>query len=344
MPVVAVAESIRQSTLSEISEDELATNEVSVFLNKKFKYLEEGAEPSEHASQVSAKLLVDRCMMLNRLEQYQESVEVCNKVITRFSQTPFTELKAAVAIAHAIQANNLVSLKRYEEALISYDQSTQFLRQKKIDKAQHLIAQALLEKAEVLSEMHRVDDELALYSQIISEFGQSKDTQLQRNVATAYLNQAYVFSDLKRKKEMLYNLATVISHYASSDDTELKDMVAHAYNGRGFEYFLEAKKAWTTDNRAALQQLQLAKADFTHSVQLANSDETKAMVYGNQAYTLWLQGDAQQAEVKLKQALILDGSIFETTLDDIKQYPTPLDSGFKALLERLWKQYQDTKS
>ena len=337
IPVATFAESIKQSTFNEIPEDELAASEASVFLNKKFSYVEDGAEPSEDASRVSAKLLLDRCLMLNKLNQYQESVEACNKLTKRYAHTPFADSKMLVAMAHTVQADNLVKLKRYEEALIAYDFSIRFMRQEKKEKAQSFISEMLLDKAGVLGEMQRVDDELATYAQIINEFGQSRSTEVQRNVAIAYLNQAHVFYERDRKKEMLYNYETVIRDYASSGDMELQELVAQAYNGRGFEYFLMAKKVWGTDNTEALKRLVFAKADFTQGVKLAGSDETRAILYGNEAYTLWLRGDTQQAEVKLKQALILDGDyIFETTLEDIKHYPTPQDAGFKALLERLW--------
>lgn len=337
MPALSLAEGVQKAV-------QVDTRQEKIQLPKEQVNSSEGTEVE------ALEILFNQCRELNKQSQFNESLQICQQIITSYSGMLFDDVGLLLAAAYAIQTDNLIKLKRYEEALIALNISIKFLQQGKFsddtttEKAQYLIARGLLEKVRIFSELQRQDDEVTTYSEIINEFSHSKNSKIQLIVAAAYISQAYAFDELNRKHEALYNYNRVIQKYAevikkqaASGQTKIQELLVDAYIGRGYEYFLLAKQQWLIDHKKALQGLLLAQQDFIQAAKLTMVDETRAIIYGNEAYTFWLLGNEQQAEIKLKQALTLDGEyVYETTLEDIKQYPISQDAGFKALLEGLW--------
>lgn len=321
---------------------------VGVFVHAfKQKILPQHVQPRtvlKHDEEKQREDLFQRCKALHKQSQFNASFEVCQRFITHYESASTAdegEVQWLLLAAYALQTDNLLELKKYAEAIKSIDATIPMLyrvRGANELKAQEFIAEGKLKKAVLLSESSKNDNEqLALLTEVIGEFAPPTSPKMQRIVVFAYMQQAYLFDELKRKAEMQHNYDLVIKNYATNEQSSIRELVADAYLGRGFESFLMAKQQWTSDRKKALQLLSRAQQDFDQSFQFTQSDETRALLYGNQAYSFWLLGDTVQAELKLKQALMLDGEyIYQVTLDDIKQYPTSMDAGFKALLERLW--------
>lgn len=107
---------------------------------------------------------------------------------------------------------------------------------------------------------------------------------------------------------------------------------------------MEAKKAWE-DRGLALALLREAQTDL-----LAGLDRRAdcGMTRGNLAYVQCLLGDRPEAEESFRAALVAaqngGEALYHGTVDDIARDTIQEDNAFRDMVERLWTEYQTSKS
>ena len=199
---------------------------------------------------------------------------------------------------------------------------------------------ALFFRAIVFRKMNQTNEAISIYEQIIRDFGADSAPTVRRRVAGALVNKGVCLRQLGKPEDAIAVYDQVISDYAADSNPAMREPVAGALNGKGFTYLQKAKQAWAEpEKRLAL----LEEAQVNLSASLKKYSDS-AITLGNLAYTQWLLGDQQASEDTFRSALTAPGNggefLYRATLDDIAQYPVPEDEGFRAMVERLWQEYQ----
>ncbi len=152
-------------------------------------------------------------------------------------------------------------------------------------------------------------------------------------IAQSLFNAGVVLGQLNRSEEAIAVYDDVVSRYGNKPKAELRKQVARALNGKGFELLCRAKESWG-DEVARLGDLGAAATLFT---QAEKEMAAKFIVWGNQAYTAFLLGQADAVRPLLKQALQQGGEdLYKVTLGDLDIHPAPPDAEFRTLLEEVW--------
>ena len=172
-----------------------------------------------------------------------------------------------------------------------------------------------------------------MYDDVVSRYGNKPKAELREQVANALVNKGFSLGQLNRSEEAIAVYDDVVSRYGNKPKAELRKQVARALNGKGFELLCRAKESWG-DEVARLGDLGAAATLFT---QAEKEMAAKFIVWGNQAYTAFLLGQADAVRPLLKQALQQGGEdLYKVTLGDLDIHPAPPDAEFRTLLEEVW--------
>lgn len=163
---------------------------------------------------------------------------------------------------------------------------------------------------------------------------------LPRTHAQAMLNQGYCLGQLNRNEEAIATYDALITQFGSATELAFREQVADAMTNKGFLLLCMAKNNW--GNPALANEL-LTKASDACMLAISKNSNN-GLAHGNLAYISCLQGDAVAAEQHFKTgfASTKNGGepLYKGTLTDFDIHPIEPDQGFRALVEKLWGEYQ----
>lgn len=206
------------------------------------------------------------------------------------------------------------------------------------------VAQAMGNKGVAYGRMGNSDKEIATYEQVIDIFSTDPAPGLREQVVNAMVNKCITHGQMGDNDKEFATYDQVVDTYGTDPARAIREQVAIAMNGRGFSHLISAKMKWDSPS-SAQTFLSQAKAALQGALERKND---LGMAWGNLAYVHWLLGEQQQAEEYFRSGLAApeDGGekLYKPTLNDIAMHPIPEDEGFKAMVERLWLEYQNKQA
>ncbi len=292
-----------------------------------------------------AKAMVNKGVALGNMQRYDEALNTFNHLIQSYASDSTPAMRELVAKAMLNKGVTLGNMQRQDEALDTYNQLIQTYASNSTPAIRELVATAMLNKGVTLGNMQRHSEALDTHNQLIQTYTSDNNPAIRELVATAMLNKGVTLGNMQRHSEALDTYNQLIQTYANDNTPVIPEQVTIARNGRAFTYLLQAKQ------HIAQQQPELATIKLTQ----ANTDLQAALgekslwgvALGNLAYVQFLRGELAQAEQSFRSALngTEEGGewLYNATLDDIAQHPIPQDVEFKAMVERLWAEYQSVQ-
>ena len=204
-------------------------------------------------------------------------------------------------------------------------------------------ANALFNKGVALGQLGRSEDAIALYDDLIERYSSDKEPAMREKIANAMFNKGVTLGQLGRSEDAISLYDVLIERYSSDKEPAIREKITNAINGKGFNLLCNAKRQWR-DLPLRQSLLNLAADLFDTAIE---RQSTEVIFLGNAAYCAWLLGKSIVAQERFKQALLASGggeTIYNATLDDLTIAPVDLDEGFRALIDRLYAEYQDGKN
>lgn len=205
-------------------------------------------------------------------------------------------------------------------------------------------AMALFNQAIALGQLKKHDAAIAVFDQLISRYAGDNSVALRQQVAKAIVSKGAAHGELGDHDKEIATYEQVIDTYSADPAPALREQVAIAMNGRGFVHLIGAKTEWASP-ASAHKHLSEAKKVLQSALERKTA---WGMALGNLAYVHWLLGEQQQAEEYFRSGMEAteDGGekLYKPTLNDIAMHPIPEDEGFKAMVERLWLEYQNKQA
>ncbi|MDD4906920.1 MAG: hypothetical protein PHD39_12305, partial [Methylobacter tundripaludum] len=229
----------------------------------------------------------------------------------------------------------LGELQQPEEEITAYDEVLRRFGESQELALQKIVANALRIKGITLGELQQPEAAIAAYDEVLRRFGESQELALQEAVAQTLVNKGITLGNLQQPEAEIAAYDELLRRFSTSLEPALKKHVAHVSNSRGFAMLLKAKKAYNNPK----QWQSLLQAALTYFEQaLAHIElDHRALVLGNQGYTLFLLEHKTESERVLQEALGLGGqTLYEAELADSRIEPLPEDAAFCTLLDRLW--------
>lgn len=227
----------------------------------------------------------------------------------------------------------LGQLNREEESIAVYDEVVSRYGGAPEATLRRQVAAVLINKGVSLKQLNRDEEAIAVCEEVVSRYDSAPEAVLRELVAQALVNKGGFLGRLNRYDEAIAVSDEVESRYGSTPEAALRELVAQANNVKGFTLLCRAKENWINET-ARLVNLQAAATLFTQSEKEISN---KPLVWGNQAYTFFLLGQADVARPLLKKALQQKGEwLYKATLDDLNVHPVSPDTDFRALLEEAW--------
>ena len=155
--------------------------------------------PTIHDSVVKA--LVNKGVILMRLERGEEAVPAFDKAVDKFETTDSPELRPVVATALVNKSSFLSGVGRTKEAITVCDQLVGSFADD--DSAAEPVATALFNRANMLGELNRVEDALAAYAELRNRFGSSRSAGVLAPVVDGQVNRAVTLFSLQRWDDAL---------------------------------------------------------------------------------------------------------------------------------------------
>jgi tetratricopeptide (TPR) repeat protein len=193
--------------------------------------------------------------------------------------------------------------------------------------------QLLLNLADAYYFLREPKQVIATLDELIRHHIDSPALSVQEQVAQALFNKGVVLGELRQSEAAIAVYNEVIRRFADSKELSLQEQVVKAWNGKGFTLLLNAKA-----NIDLTQRQQILTTALQCFEQALEFNPDKAIVLGNQAYSLFLLGDTVQSEGVLTTVLTLGGhKLYEAELADSHLHPLPEDQDFGALLDKVWQ-------
>lgn len=201
-------------------------------------------------------------------------------------------------------------------------------------------AQTLVNKGLVLGKLNRNKEAIATYIKVTAQFGSATELALREKVAEAMFAKGYTLGQMNGSEEEIATYDELITQFGSATELALREQVAKALIGKGFRLLCMAKANW--ENPILASEL-LAKANDACELAISKNSDN-GLAHGNLAYISWLQGDEVAAEQHFRTGLAstTEGgeTLYKGTLTDFDIHPIEPDHGFRALVEKLWAEYQ----
>jgi tetratricopeptide (TPR) repeat protein len=234
----------------------------------------------------------------------------------------------------------LGQLNRSEEAIAAYNALITLFGTAEELTLREQVAKAMNNKGVTLGKLNCREEAIATYNALITQFEAATELALREAVAKAMVNKGVTLGQLNRREEANAVYDALITQFESATELALRERVADASNGKGFNLLCRAKANWENTNLA--NELLATASDACKLAISKNSDN--GLANGNLAYIRWLQNDTVAAEQHFKTGLAstIDGgeALHKATLKDFDIHPIEPDHGFRALVEKLWAEYQ----
>lgn len=293
---------------------------------------------TESINKVTA--LLFRAIVLGEMNRTNEAINIYEQIIEEHGADSTPAVRKQVAKAQLNKGFCLSQLGRREDAIATYDQLATNYAADSDPGVREQVAKAQVNKGVCLSQLGRREDAIAVFDQLITNYAADSDPGVREQGVKAQIGKGLTLGELGKPEDAIFTYDQLITNYAADPAPGVRRQVALALNGKGFAYFKQAKQEWAKpEKRQAL--LEEAQVSFLASLEKYSDS---ALILGNLAYTQWLLGDQQASEDAFHSALTAPESggefLYRATLDDIAQYPVPEDEGFRAMVERLWQEYQ----
>lgn len=204
-------------------------------------------------------------------------------------------------------------------------------------------AQSMYNKGLMLGQLNRNEEAISTYEELISKYRDEPESSLREHVASAMFNKGNAFSQLDQIEQEKAAYSALISKFNDEQNPIVFELVVNAMINKGFALLCEAKSIWG----AMDQVVDLLNEAKSILLTASNKQPNSAFIYGNLAYVNWLLGDLIEAEKYFRIGLAAqeDGGemLYKTTLKDFEIHPIAEDEGFKALVEKLWAEYQQNQ-
>lgn len=299
-----------------------------------------GNDPSPELQLIMSKALLGLGVTFSNLQDDNAAIAAYDKLISLHDDGESPALREQIAKAMFNKGLKLGQMGLADEEITTYENLLSRYAADNSAALREPIANALLNKGFTLGQIQRSEDAIAAYDQLITLYNNDDSPAIRVQVVKATVNKGIQLGQMQRNDEAVSIFEHLITRYGNDASPDLQEPIAHALNGRGFFRLLEAKKNWTKqEDRANL----LSQAE-TELQRALTGIPGWGTALGNLAYVQWLQGKTLETEQNFRAALVATVSggetLYRATLDDIAQYTTPEDDGFRKLVERLWEEYQ----
>ena len=149
------------------------------------------------------KALVNKGIILMRLERGEEAMRGFDEAVERFEATGSQELRPVVATALVNKSFFLSVAGRRQDAIAVCEQLVATFADDGSDQVAEPVATALFNRANILAEMDRVEDALAAYDELQDRFGSNESVGVLVPVANGQVNKAVTLFGLQRWDEAL---------------------------------------------------------------------------------------------------------------------------------------------
>ena len=162
-----------------------------------------GEHPAPTVQDSVIKALVNRGVILMRLERSEEAMVAFDKAVGSFGDTGSQELRPVVATALLNKSFLLSGTGNKPEAIGICDELIAEFATDGSDPIAEPVATALFNRANMLGEMDRVEEALAAYDELQNRFGSSESAAVLIPVANGQVNKAVTLFGLQRWDEAL---------------------------------------------------------------------------------------------------------------------------------------------
>ena len=149
------------------------------------------------------KALVNKGIILMRLERGREAMRGFDEAVERFEATGSQELRPVVATALVNKSFFLSVVGRKQDAIAVCEQLVATFADDSSDQVAEPVATALFNRANILAEVDRVEDALAAYDELLDRFGSNRSVGVLVPVANGQVNKAVTLFGLQRWDEAL---------------------------------------------------------------------------------------------------------------------------------------------
>jgi len=301
---------------------------------------------SEPALKVGvARALVNKGVSQGQLGQSEEEIKTYDDVLRRFgdaSELALKELMAQALLNKGVRQGHLgqseEEIKTYDEVLRRFSDASELVLKEPL-------AKALVIKGITQSQLGQSEAAIKSYDEVLCRFGDASEFALKERVAQALVNKGNTQRQLGQSEEAIKTYDEVLRRFGDASEVALKEQVADALNVMGFSFLTQAKAQWA-DRYAANALLLKARECFTHAI--TKMPQTWGMALGNRAYAHWLMGNPTDAETDFAAGLRAEKfagqDLYEGTLKDFETHPIAEDQSMRAMVDRLWVDYQNEKT
>jgi tetratricopeptide (TPR) repeat protein len=132
-----------------------------------------------------AKALVNKANGLGRLGRGEETIRVCEEVVSRFGDAPEAGIREQVARALFGKSMTLGGLGRREEEIRGYEEVVSRFGDAPECGIRDLVAIALTNKADTLVQLGHGEEAIVVFEEVVSRFGDAPEAGIREQVAKA---------------------------------------------------------------------------------------------------------------------------------------------------------------
>ena len=294
---------------------------------------------------VEAGILINKGYALGMLGRHQEAIETYDELLRRFNHAEDPRVLERVAIALVNKGAELDASHQGEEACLLFDEVIKRFGDDLYDPSIRTeVVWAGVNKVIVLNDLGRYEASLAAYDALYARWGGATEADSRSHLLLADAAKGETLFKLGRIEE-------AIAHVQRSLDERGADATAgersQLLNSIGYWNLILAKKDWEEKGRTAAveQRLQATLEGFRRDIAGCTEPGSRACSLGNMSYALFLLDRVSESETMMREALGAGGEeLYLGELEDAELHPCPLDDGFKAMVQRVWKGLQPAGS
>ncbi|MBQ4840065.1 tetratricopeptide repeat protein [Pseudoalteromonas luteoviolacea] len=172
----------------------------------------------------SAKIMINKAIILAELNKYEESMSELNELLTCFSGNDHEDFDDYRSHTLYLKAKLLFELERNEESLQIIDEAIHYFNESQEIKIQRRLAKLMIVKSKILISQEQGDNAVENLITLINDFKNSKDTDMKNLVSEAYFIAASTLRELERYEEAI-NLCNIglstLRHISDGSDITL---------------------------------------------------------------------------------------------------------------------------
>ena len=182
--------------------------------------------------ETTAVLLVNKGFTLGQLGRGEEEIRVYEEVVSRFGNSPTSDVRDWVARALVFKGITLRELGRGEEEIRVYEEVVSRFGDASEAHIREQVAGALFSKANGLGRLGRGEEAVRVYEEVVSRFGDAIEAGIRQQVAKALVNKANGLGRLGRGEETIRVCEEVVSRFGDAPEAGIREQVARALFGK----------------------------------------------------------------------------------------------------------------